>query len=97
MDPTTIFCPKLACPARGQAGEGHMRLHSRQAKRLLGTECPKTCTATTGTACYRLRTAAETVTLVVTRLAHGCPLQASVVACGFDARTVAAWGARAGR
>ena len=30
-------------------------------------------------------------------LAHGCPLQAIVVAFGFDERTVAAWGARAGR
>jgi hypothetical protein len=45
---------------------------------------------------YRLRTAAETVTLVVTLLAHGCPLQAIVVAFGFDERTVASWAARAG-
>ena len=30
-------------------------------------------------------------------LAHGCPVQAIVVAFGFDERTVAAWGARAGR
>jgi transposase-like protein/IS1 family transposase len=97
MDPTTIFCPNLACPARGQAGEGNIRLHSRKDKRLLCTECHKTFTATTGTAFYRLRTSAETVTLVVTLLAHGCPLQAIVVAFGFDERTVAAWGARAGR
>ena len=46
---------------------------------------------------YRLRTSAETVSLVVTLLAHGCPLQASVVAYGFDERTVATWVARAGR
>ena len=46
---------------------------------------------------YRLRTSAETVSLVVTLLAHGCPLQAIVVAFGFDERTVAAWWARAGR
>ena len=97
MDPTTVFCPNLACPARGQAGEGNIRLHSRKDKRLLCTECHKTFTATTGTAFYRLRTSAETVTLVVTLMAHGCPLQAIVVAFGFDERTVAAWGARAGR
>jgi hypothetical protein len=36
------------------------------------------------------------VSLVVTLLAHGCPLQAIVVAFGFDERTVASWGARAG-
>lgn len=60
------------------------------------TECRKTCTATKGTACYRVRTSAETVTLVRTLLAHGCPLQAIVIALGCDERTVAAWGARAG-
>jgi transposase-like protein/IS1 family transposase len=97
MDPTTVFCPNVACPARGQTGQGNIRLHSRKDQRFLCTECHKTFTTTTGTAFYRLRTSAETVTLVVTLLAHGCPLQAIVVAFGFDERTVAAWGARAGR
>jgi hypothetical protein len=32
----------------------------------------KTFRTTTGTAWYRLRTSAETVSLVVARLAHGC-------------------------
>src|SRR4029453_16708637 len=45
----------------------------------------------------RLRTAAETVSLVVTLLAHGCPVQAIVAAFGFDERTVAAWWARSSR
>ena len=49
-----------------------------------------------GTACYRLRTSAETVSLVVTLMAHGCPLQAIVVAFGYDERTVAGWLARDG-
>ncbi len=97
MDPTTVFCPNRGCPARGQTGEGNIRPHSRKDKRFLCTECHKTFTATTGTAFYRLRTSAETVTLVVTLMAHGCPLQAIVVAFGFDERTVAAWCARAGR
>src|SRR5213082_2700186 len=57
----------------------------------------KTCSATTGTAFYRLRTAAETVALVVTLLAHGCPVQAIVAAFGCDERPVAAWWARSGR
>ncbi len=60
------------------------------------TECHKTFTATKGTALYRLRTSAETVSLVVTLMAHGCPLQAIVVAFGYDERTVACWLARAG-
>ena len=49
-----------------------------------------------GTLFYRLRTPAETMTIVVTMLAHGCPLQAIVAAFGFDERTVSAWLARAG-
>lgn len=49
-----------------------------------------------GTPFYRRQTAAETVTLVVTLLAHGCPLQALVAAFGGDERTVARWQAKAG-
>ena len=77
MDPTTTFCPDLACPARGQAGMGNIRIHSRKETRVLGTECHKTFAAPQGTAFYRLRTSAETVTLVLTRLAHGCPRKPS--------------------
>ena len=96
MDPTVTCCPKLACPARGQRGQGHMRLPSRQARRLLCTACHQPCAATKGTACERRRTSVETISLVVTLMAHGCPLQALVIACGVDERTVARWGTRAG-
>jgi hypothetical protein len=37
--------------------------------------------------CSRLRTAAETVSLVVTLIAQGCPLHAIVVAFGCVERT----------
>jgi transposase-like protein len=97
MDPTTTFCPTLACPARGQTDRGNIRIHSRKDKRFRCTECHKTFSATTGTVLYRLRTAAETVALVVTLLAHGCPVQAMVAAFGCDERTVADWWARSGR
>ena len=96
MDPTTTFCPNVACPARGQTGQGNIGIHSCKDKRFLCTECHKTFSATKGTAFYRLRTSAETVSLVVTLLAHGCPLQALVVAFGYDERTVAGWVARGG-
>jgi transposase-like protein/IS1 family transposase len=96
MDPTTVCCPNLACPARGQVGKGNINIHSRKDQRFICTQCRKTFTATKGTAFYRLRTSAETVPLVVTLMAHGCPLQAIVVAFGFDERTVASWLARAG-
>jgi transposase-like protein len=93
MDPT-VFCPHLACPARWQIGQGLLSLHSRQDKRFLCTVCHTTCSATKGTAVYRLRTAAETVTLMVTWLAHGCPPQAIIAAFGFEERTVMRWLAR---
>jgi transposase-like protein/IS1 family transposase len=96
MDPATTFCPNLACPARGQTGQGNIHIHSCKDQRFMGTECHKTCIATKGTALSRLRTSAETVSLVVTLMAHGCPLQAIVVAFGYDERTVACWLARAG-
>ena len=96
MNPTTTFCSNMACPARGQIGQGNIGVHSRKDQRFMCTQCRTTFTATKGTACYRLRTSAETVTLVLTLLAHGCPLQAIVIAFGFDERTVADWGARAG-
>ena len=37
------------------------------------------------------------ITLVLTLLCHGCPLQAIVAAFGLDERTVAAWHEQAGR
>jgi transposase-like protein/IS1 family transposase len=96
MDPTSVFCPNLDCPARGQTGQGNIGIHSQKNKRFMCTECHKTFSATKGTAFYRLRTSAETVSLVMTLMAHGCPLQAIVVAFGYDERTVACWLARAG-
>lgn len=97
MDPTATFCPNLACPARGQTGQGNIGIHSRKERRFICTQCRKTFAATRGTVFYRLRTSADLVALIITLLAHGCPVQAIVVAFGFDERTVAAWGARAGR
>src|SRR5712691_8322810 len=96
MDPTTVFCPNRHCHARGQTGMGNIGIHSRKEQRFICHECHKTFTSTTGTVFYRLRTSAETVVIVVTLLAHGCPLQAIVAAFGFDERTVAAWWRRAG-
>jgi len=96
MDPATVFCPNRACPARGQVGQGNIGIHSRKDKRFVCTQCHRTFTATKGTAFYRLRTPADTVTRMLTLLAHGCPPQAIVAAFGFDERTVARWMARGG-
>ena len=97
MDPTTTCCPNEHCPARGQTGQGNIGIHAQKEQRFICHECHKTFSATTGTVFYRLRTAAETVSLVVTLLAHGCPVQAIVAAFGFDERTIADWWARSGR
>ena len=97
MDPTTTFCPNEHCPARGQIGRGTIGIHSLKEQRFICHACHKTFSARTGTVFYRLRTSAETVVLVITLLAHGCPVQAIVAAFGFDERTIAAWWARSGR
>jgi hypothetical protein len=97
MDPTTVFCPNGDCDARGQIGQGNSGIHARTDRRCICQECQKPFSATPGTAFDCLRTAAETVRLVVTLLAHGCPLPAMVAALGFAERTVAAWWARSGR
>ena len=72
MDPTTVFCPNLACPARGQTGKGNIGIHSQKEQRFICHACHKTFSARKGTVFYRLRTSAETVAIVVTLLAHGC-------------------------
>ena len=97
MDPTTLFCPNEHCPARGHTGQGNSGIHARKEQRCICHECDKTCSARKGTVFSRLRTAAATVVLVVTLLAHGCPVQAMVAALGCDERTIAAWWARSGR
>ena len=96
MDPQSVFCPNRDCPARGQVGKGNIGVHSRQERRYRCHQCGKTFSARQGTAFYRLRTAEETVTLVMTLLAYGCPLPAIVAAFGLDERTVADWHTRAG-
>ena len=97
MDPTTTCCPHRACPARGQTGAGNLGSHARKERRFICTQCRTTLAATSGTVLYRLRTAGALVALILPLLAHGCPVQAIVAACGFDERTVAAGRTRAGR
>src|SRR6059036_1179767 len=97
MDPATAFFPNGHCHARGQTGMGNIGIHSQKEQRFICHACHQTFSARKGTVFYRLRTSAETVVLVVTLLAHGCPPQAIVAAFGFDERTIAAWWARSGR
>lgn len=97
METSGVFCPNQACPARGQANQGNIRVHSQQAHRYRCTVCRKTFAATTGTPFYRLHQRPEVLVQVVTLLAYGCPPAAIVAAFGLDERTVAAWHHRAGQ
>src|SRR3954454_533168 len=97
MDPQARFCHNADCPARGQAGLGNIRIHSRTERRYRCTTCGRTFAETRDTPSYRLKKAHDLVTLVLTLLGHGCPVQAIVAAFGLDERTIAAWRDRAGR
>jgi transposase-like protein len=96
MDPYRQFCHNPACPARGQVGQGNIRIHSRTEQRYRCRTCRQTFAATAGTPFYRLQRPTALVTVVLTLLSHGCPLQAIVAAFALDERTVASWLARAG-
>src|SRR5512144_1276003 len=97
MDTQDQFCHNPDCPARGQLGLRNIRMHSKKERRYRCTTCGRTFAETRGTPFYRLKKTADLVTLVLTLLGHGCPLQAIVAAFGLDERTVAAWRDRAGR
>ena len=97
MNPQEIFCPNIACPARGQTGKWNIHVHSQKEKRFICDVCHNTFTTSKGTIFYRLRHEPKTVLCVIILLAYGCPLQAIVKAFDLDERTVRAWHERAGR
>lgn len=97
MNPQSVFCPNIDCPARGQQGQGNISVHSQQEKRYVCKVCEQTFSATKGTLFYRLRMDSVQVMLVITLLAYGCPVPAIVKAFGFDERTVKNWWQRAGK
>lgn len=97
MNPQDIFCPNLECPAKGQRGQGNIGIHSQKERRYICRVCRKTFSERKGTAFYWLHSPVELVTVVITLLAYGCPLQAIVVAFHLDERTVLNWQARAGQ
>lgn len=97
MNPHELFCPNMACPARGQTGKGNLQVHSQKDQRCWCKVCGQTFVTTKGTIFYRLRHAPELVIQVLVLLAYGCPIQAIVQAFGLDERTVRDWLARAGQ
>jgi len=49
MDPSSLSCPNLACPDKGTAGAGNIRVHARAERRYRCRTCGRTCAATTHT------------------------------------------------
>ena len=81
----------MDCPARGQTGEGNIRIHSRKRARYRCSVCGKTFSARAGTLFFRRRTDEDTITRIVTLVSHGCPVVAIEAAYGFQAQTVRNW------
>jgi transposase-like protein len=96
MNPHQQFCPNTDCPARGKVGAGNIVSHSQKEQRCKCTSCGKTFSMRKGTAMYGIKHSLEVFVVVVTLLAHGCPLPAIVAAFGLDERTVRSWYLKAG-
>jgi transposase-like protein len=91
MNPQEIWCPNLDCPARGQARQGNIGVHSRKERRYRCHVCGKTFGARTGTIFHRRRTDEALITLVIILVSWGCPLVALEHAFGFQPQTVRDW------
>lgn len=97
MDPLAAHCPNPDCVARGHTGRGNIRIHCHKRRRYRCTCCGKTFSERQGTPFHYSRTPVDTMTLVLTLVAYGCPIAAIEAAFGFDRRTVRAWIDKAGR
>src|ERR687885_218321 len=91
MNPQAVWCPNVACPARGQAGHGNIGVHSQKEGRYHCRVCGKTFGARTGTIFHRRRTEEALITLVITLASSGCPLVALEHAFGLQPQTVRDW------
>lgn len=96
MDPHRTFCPNADCPAKGRTGSGNLHVHSREPARLRCDVCGQTFSARDGTVFFRLHSDPNVVALVLTLIAHGCPIAAIQAGFGFQARTVRRWLEKAG-
>jgi transposase-like protein len=97
MNPKEQFCPNMACCDRGKVGAGNISIHSQKDRRYWCKSCEKTFSETTGTPLYRIKKRAELFVIIVTLVAHGCPVQAIVMAFGLDDETVREWVKKAGQ
>ena len=96
MDPHFQFCHNPTCPARGQAGQGNITIHSQREQRYRCTLCQQTFSARRGTPYYRGHVPEDVQTCILTLIAYGCPVEAAARAFGVQARTIRRWVAAAG-
>jgi transposase-like protein len=97
MNPHDVWCPNVACPARGQVGQGNIGVHSQQERRYRCHACGKTFGARTGTIFHRRRTDEALIIVVITLVSWGCPLVALEHAFGLQPQTIRDWLEAAGR
>jgi transposase-like protein len=95
MERPLLTADLMACPYCGE--EGRIGIHSHRERRYKCHACGHTFAETQGTPLYGLKYPVWVVVLILTLLAHGCPVQAIVVAFFIDERTVADWLAKAGK
>ena len=88
MNPHEVWCPNVACPARGQVGKGNIGIHSRKDHRYRCTVCDKTFGHRTGTLFHRRRTDEALIIQVINLVSWGCPLVALEHAFGLQPQTV---------
>ena len=63
MNPESVFCPNIDCPARGRRGASNISVHSQKEQRYYCDVCQRSFAATKGTIFYRLRTDPKVVIL----------------------------------
>jgi transposase-like protein len=95
MTETPLRPELLTCPYCGE--RERIGVHSYRERRCKCHACGKTFTEHKGTVFAGLHYPVWVVVLVLTLLAHGCPVAAIVAAFMLDARTVAAWQHKAGQ
>jgi transposase-like protein len=95
MTNTALDATLATCPNCGE--ENDIWIHSQKERRYRCCTCERTFSETKGTIFYGLHYPIWMIVQVVTLLAHGCPVQAIVVAFMIDERTVASWQEKAGR
>lgn len=74
MNPQEQFCHNEDCWVYGRKGEGHIVIHSPKEQRYRCKRCARIFSATKGSAFYRIHKPHELVLMLLTLLAHGCPV-----------------------